>query len=145
MKEPGGHVLDAIRPEADGKGTIVWKTKDAVPYVPTPLVKGDLLYLWSDGGKVTCLHAATGKKVWQDRVPGSYYSSPICAGNMIFNITKKGEVVVIAAGDKFEILGQTPLKELCHATPAISGGRMFVRTYTRLICVKGTGGQASNQ
>ena len=138
----GGHRLVAIRPGADGSAKVVWEVKDETPYVPTPIIKGDLIFYWCDRGVVTCARAATGEILWHEHVPGSYYSSPICAGNMLFNVTKKGEVVAISAGEKFQLLGQTPLNEKCHATPAISGGRMFVRTYTHLWCVKGTGGQA---
>ncbi|HET6251978.1 MAG TPA: PQQ-binding-like beta-propeller repeat protein [Tepidisphaeraceae bacterium] len=141
---PGGHILNAIRPDGNS-GTVVWSTKDATPYVPTPIIKGDLLFYWSDSGMVTCVHASTGKQVWQHRVPGSYYCSPICAGNTLFSVSKKGDVVAISAGEKFELLGQTALNDKCHATPAISGGKMFVRTYTRLICVKGSGGQARSE
>lgn len=140
---PGGHVLMAIKPGADGEAAIAWKVKRETPYVPTPLVKGDMLFYWSDRGMVTCAHAATGEVIWQDHVPGSYFSSPICAGNTLFNVTKNGEVVAVSAGGKFELLGKTPLNEKCHATPAISGNRMFVRTYTRLYCIKGSGGEAS--
>ena len=53
---PGGHILNAIRPEGDS-GTVAWSTKDATPYVPTPIIKGDLLFYWSDTGMVTCVHA----------------------------------------------------------------------------------------
>jgi outer membrane protein assembly factor BamB len=138
----GGHILTAIRPGENGSSAVAWKVKDETPYVTTPIIKGDLIFCWCDRGVVTCARAATGESLWHEHVPGSYYSSPICAGNTLFNVNKAGEVVAIAAGDKFQLLGQTPLNEKCHATPAISGGRMFVRTYTHLWCVKGTGGQA---
>ena len=140
-----GHQLAAVRPAdvADAAPEIVWKTETETPYVPTPLVKGDMLYTWSDRGMVKCAHAATGEVVWQEHVPGSYFSSPICAGSTLFNVSKKGEVVAVATGDKFELLGQTPLNEKCHSTPAVAGGRMYVRTYTHLYCIKGLAGQAA--
>jgi outer membrane protein assembly factor BamB len=145
---PGGHVLVAVRP-GNGKADVAWKTRIETPYVPTPLVKGDLLFYWDDRGICTCARAATGEIIWQKptaeppAVPGSFFCSPICAGNMLFSVSKKGDVVVLAADEKFAILGQTQLNDKCHATPAISGGRMFIRTYSRLFCIKGTGGHAS--
>ena len=140
---PGGHVLVAAMPGEDVNAKPTWKTKENVPYVVTPIVKGDLIYYWADRGIVTCAKAATNEIVWSEHVPPGYYSSPIIAGNTIFNMTKKGDLIAIAAGDKFKMLGSTPFHEVCQATPAISGGKMFIRTYTHVICIKSTGGQAS--
>jgi outer membrane protein assembly factor BamB len=136
---PIGHDLVGVRPPTDGKpAEEVWHTREATPYVTTTLAKGDLLFCWGDSGLVTCRRPATGEQVWQQRVPGGgFCSSPICCGDMIFNITRKGEVVVIAAKDKYELLGRTPLNEKCQATPAVAEGKMFVRTYTHLYCVTG--------
>ena len=50
---PGGAVEEAWR--VSGRG---------LPYVPTPVVKGDLVFLLSDGGVATCLRASTGQMVW---------------------------------------------------------------------------------
>lgn len=138
---PGGHVLQAVRP-GNGTAEVVWKTRSEVPYVPTPLFKGGLLYYWSDRGMVTCVKAADGAKVWQQKVDGSFFCSPICAGNTIYNLTKKGEVVAIAADKTFNLLGRTmlPISEKTHATPAVSNGRMFIRTYSHLYCIKSSGG-----
>ena len=47
------------------------------------------------------------------------------------------EVVAIAASDKFEVLGRTPLEETCHSTPAVAGGRLYVRTVKHLFSLGG--------
>ena len=57
---------------------------------------------------------------------GEFFGSLAC---------KSGQVVAIAAGDKFQLLRTNPLNELCQSTPAISGGRMYVRTWSQLHCV----------
>ena len=49
-----------------------------------------------------------------------------------------GEVVVIAAGDVFEVLGRTPLGAECRATPAVAGGRMVFRTVDRILALDAT-------
>jgi hypothetical protein len=50
-------------------------------------------------------------------------------------VSTSGEVVVVEASDHFKVLSRYGLNDTCHATPAISGGRMFVRTEKRLHCV----------
>ena len=111
--------------------------KPSAVYVPTPLVKGDLIFLWSDARTVTCLRVWTGEEVWSEEVGGSYYGSPVCVNDRLYCISKKGEVVVIAASEKFELLAKNPLGEKSYATPAVAGGRMYLRTYTHLISIGG--------
>ncbi len=136
----GGHWLVAVHPgRGSEKAAVVYKITEKSPYVPTPLVYKDLLFVWSDGGTVTCARAATGEQLWQERVGGSYFASPVCADGKLYNVSKTGEVVVLAATGTFQELGKSRLglKEKVHATPAIAGGRMFFRTYTHLIAVGG--------
>jgi outer membrane protein assembly factor BamB len=100
-------------------------------------VKDDLLFLWSDRGVVTCADVRTGKPYWSERVPGSYYGSPVWASGRLYCTSREGDVVVLAASKKFEHLATNPLGEGSHSTPAIAGGRMYVRTFTHLIAVGG--------
>jgi outer membrane protein assembly factor BamB len=44
-------------------------------------------------------------------------------------------MLVVSAGDNFELLGRTPLGEDSFATPAVAGGRLYIRTLTHLMCV----------
>lgn len=135
---PGGHWIVAVRPPTDagGKPEIAYKITKATPYVPTPLVKGDRLYFWADGGIATCADVATGKVLWQERVPGgTFFGSPVCAADTLFAVSKRGNVIALAASDEFKLLANNELGEKSDATPAISGGRMYVRTYGHLVCV----------
>lgn len=135
--------LVAVRPGDPAKGEKpreVWRIERAVSYLPTPLVKGDRVFLCSEQGIATWLEAATGKIIWQERVGGSFYSSPVCAGDRIFCISTTGELTTLAASDKFEVLGKGSLGEPTQSTPAISGGRMFVRTDRHLFAI-GSGKQ----
>ena len=104
-------------------------------YVPCPLAVGDRLFLWKENGLVTCLRAATNEQVWSERVEGPFYGSPIALNGRLYNITRRGDLVVIGAGDRFETIARIPLGEGSFATPAVSGGRMYLRTFTHLISV----------
>ena len=115
---------------------VAWTRERNLPYVPTPLAFGNHLYFWADNGVVTCLESATGKDVWMQRVGGKYWASPICIDGKIYNITDKGEVVVLASGSKYQLLGRTQLGEPVHSTPAVSRGRMFLRTFKHLYCLE---------
>jgi outer membrane protein assembly factor BamB len=135
----GGNYVVAVRPPA-GKGSapeIAYKVETSAPYVPTPVALGDLVFLWSDNGIVTCLRAATGDTVWQKRVGGNYHGSPVCVGGKLYCIREDGEVTVVAAADEFKLLGRNPLGEESRSTPAVADGRMYLRSYSHLVSVGG--------
>ena len=137
-----GQDLVAVRPPAangDGKAEIAYMITEEPPYVPTPLVYRDRLFTWGDAGAVTCRNSATGEVIWEGKVKGGFFGSPVCAGGKLYCVTKRGEVVVVnATGDAFEQLARNPLGEASDATPAVANGRMYLRTVGHLICVAGT-------
>ena len=106
--------------------------RSMAPYVPTPVCTGERLYLWGDRGVVTCVDAKTGELRWRGRVGGTFSASPIAVRGGVLNVSADGEIVTIADGDAFEILGRVPLGETCRSTPAVAGGRMVFRGESRL-------------
>jgi len=135
----GGNYVVAIEPPASGHGkaTVKYEVKKSAPYVPAPLAYGDLVFLWSDGGIVTCIDAKTGEEHWRERVGGNFFSSPVCIDGKLYNTSRDGHVTVLRAGDRFEKLGGSDFNELIHATPAVSGGKIFYRTFDHLISIGG--------
>lgn len=126
----------AVKPGAPGqKPEKVYEVVRAGGYVPTPLAVGDLLFLWKENGLVTCLRAATNEQLWSERVEGPFYGSPVNTNGRLYNITRRGELVVLGAGEKFEKIARIPLGEGSFSTPAISGGKMYLRTFSHLISV----------
>ena len=134
----GLHVV-AVRPPAKegDKAEVAWKIAKSAPYVPMPVARGDLVFLWGDSGTVSCVRAASGEEVWREKAGGNYFGSPVCVGGRLYCISTKGEVVVVAAAEKFQILARNPLGEKSHATPAIAGGRMYLRTWSHLFSIGG--------
>jgi len=130
----GGNYLVAVRPGPEPDVAYVVRTQ--APYVPTPVASGDLIFLWSDQGIVTCIDAAEGRVHWRERIGGNYSGSPVRVGQRIGCISEEGEVVVLAAAREFQLLGRTALGEPSRSTPAIADGRIYLRTESRLFCLK---------
>ena len=65
------------------------------------------LYILSDAGVVTCVAAATGEQLWQERLGGQFYASPVCVNGRIYTITRDGEVIVLEALMITKILTKT--------------------------------------
>jgi outer membrane protein assembly factor BamB len=131
--------LVAVRPGTDGtKPSEVWRLEKAVSYMPTPLVKGERVYQCSEKGFASCLNLATGKVIWQERVPGAYSASPVCVGDHIYCVNDDGDVIVLAAADKFRMEARNKLGEGTESTPAIANGCLYLRTSGHLIAVGGS-------
>ena len=135
-----GFEVVAIRPDvasAESDDKPVWRIARGAPLCVTPLVVDDLLFIWSDQGVVTCVNVATGKVHWRKRIGNTYYASPICAGAYIYNVSVDGECVVLAASRDYRLVARNPLGEPSHATAAVSGGVMYLRTFTQLLSIGG--------
>jgi outer membrane protein assembly factor BamB len=135
-----GALFVAVQPGLKTKGIepkIAYQLKAPVPLVPTPVVKNGRLFLWSDNGAVACLKVETGETVWREKVGGSFYGSPVWVDGRLYCIAKNGEVVVLAAADKFEPIARIPLGEASFATPAVADGVMYLRTRTQLFSLGG--------
>jgi outer membrane protein assembly factor BamB len=136
----GGNYLVAVRlgATAGANGSrVAYQVKQSAPYVPTPIARGDRLFLWNDKGIVSCVEAGTGRSLWRERVEGDFSGSPICIRDRLYAISEAGEVVVVAAADRFELLGRTALGEESKSTPAVAGGRLYLRTESRLFSLGG--------
>lgn len=130
-----GKSFAAVRPGEPPQ--IVYELKKSTPQVPTPVATDELLFIWSDRGVVTCCELATGEALWTERVGGNYFSSPIVAGNKLIGVSSQGECVVLAAGREYELLGRNELGDAANATPAVQGGKLYLRTEKTLACLPG--------
>lgn len=126
------------------KAETAWEMPKGIPYVPSPLGMKGLIYILNDGGLMSCVKAATGEVLYNERVLENAYSSPVCAADRIICISRTGTVTVLKAGEKFEVLGKSSLGESCDSTPAIANGTLFIRTSKHLIALGGSEPQASN-
>jgi outer membrane protein assembly factor BamB len=135
----GNNALAAVDPDGSGhKPEVIYKIdRVSAPYVPSPVAARDLVFLWTDRGVITCIDGQTGKSKWREHIGGGFSSSPVRAGDKIFCASVDGDMYVIAAADRYQLLAKNALGELCRATPAIAGGRMYVRTASHLMSIGG--------
>lgn len=139
-RRAGENSLRAYRLGGEGDVTernFLWKNSRSLPNVPSPLFYRGVLYTLKEGGILTSFDVKTGEILKQERLkgaPGAYYSSPIGADGKIYAISEEGKAAVIGAGAQWELLAVNNLRDGCKATPAVAGGRLYVRTYSALYC-----------
>lgn len=128
----------AIRPggRGDVSGShILWRSPGGASYVPSIVHHEGLLYVTNEIGVVTCAEAGTGKRVWQERLGGIFFASPVAADGKIYLVSETGEAFVLRAGRQPRILAQNDLGERFLASPAVSNEQLFLRSDGNLFCI----------
>jgi outer membrane protein assembly factor BamB len=86
-------------------------------------------------GILTCVDAKTGERVWRERLGGIFSASPVAADGKIYLMSENGEALVLKSARKPEVLARNKLDMRIIASPAISGGRIFLRGDRELVAV----------
>ena len=128
----------AIRADGTGDVTnshVVWRARRGAAYVPSPVYYEGHLYVIDDDGAASCLSAADGKVMWQERLTGNFSSSPVIAGGYLFVTNEDAQTYVLSAGPEFKVVANSVLPSGAMATPAVSGGCLYLRTNEALYCI----------
>jgi hypothetical protein len=131
-----GEWMIAVKPPTESSDAHeVYRLRQGAPQVPTAVVAGEMLFMWHDNGTVSCIDVPTGQEHWRKRLGGDCHGSPIRIGDRIFCAAMDGEVAVIAAAPRFQLLARNSLGEPTRATPAVAHDRLYIRTESSLICI----------
>ncbi len=125
--------------ELTNTDAVVWEVKEHTPYVPSPLLYGELLYMFArNEGRLTCLDAKTGRVHYsRQQIAGmrNVYASPVGVSGRIYLAGRKGTVAVLKNSPKLEVLAVNKLDEGFDASPAIVGDALFLRGGKSLYCI----------
>ncbi|NLF31871.1 MAG: PQQ-binding-like beta-propeller repeat protein, partial [Planctomycetes bacterium] len=78
-----------------------------------------------------------GESLWRYDHGTTVYASPVLAAQTLLVIDTDGELLALDAATG-ELLGKMDLGEPVDASPALAGGRIYVRTEQNLVCLEGT-------
>jgi outer membrane protein assembly factor BamB len=133
----------AIKPGGSGDVTrthVAWESPRGSPFVPSPILYGDQIYMVNDMASiVTSLHAPTGKAMFQGRLGVAtregFSASPVAVDGKIFFTNDEGETFVLRAGPAFQLLHVNRIGESTLASPALVDGRWYIRTDRNLYAI----------
>ncbi len=120
------------------EGRVSWKYTKTTPYIPSVVVKDNLLYIINDGGVMICIDASSGSQLSRQRLNGAtgqYYASPVIAGERMVIANMDGKVSLLTTGKDFRLLSTLDLEDPIVATPAVHAGRLYIRTSDRITCL----------
>jgi outer membrane protein assembly factor BamB len=118
---------------------IRWSYNKNMPYVPSPLLAGNLLYAVKDNaGMLSCFDARTGQPHFEaQRLEGvrGIYASPVAAKDRVYVLGREGTCVVLKQGPQFEILATNKVDDKSDASLALAGNDLFIRSHQNLYCI----------
>lgn len=128
-----------------GKGDVsgthrVWTRDDLGVFVPTMAEYKGQIFLLRHRGEIVCLNPATGQTVWSASLPrgtASYYASPVIGNGSLYAAREDGVMFAARVEGSFQLLSETPMGERIVASPALAGGRLYVRGDQHLFCIDG--------
>jgi outer membrane protein assembly factor BamB len=114
---------------------VAWHETNAACYVPSPVVVSGFLIVPDDRGTVNCFAAATGERLWQERLGPHFSTSLVTAGGLVYLIADDGRTKVVRPGPRLEVVADNPLGESCYSSPAIAHDRLYIRGEKHLFCL----------
>ena len=98
----------------------------------SPLRVGEVVYLMGDG-PLTAVDAKTGKQIYRMELPTQRYrANMLYADEKIYVVGQRGAVTVVQPGREFKILAKNTLPDTLYGSPAVSGGRIYLRGFSNL-------------
>ena len=138
-----GGIIIALKPGV--KGTItpgspfeIWRKIKGAPDVPTPVVHDGLVYVpREDGGILQCWDLKSGAEKYLERVHSDRYrGSTVYGDGKVYLTARDGTFSVVEAGPKFKLLAENTLPDIFTASPAISGGTLYLRGFEPLYAIR---------
>lgn len=133
----------AIRPDGRGNVTrthVVWHENNVgsrkAAYVPSPIAYRDWFFLVTDTGYAHCFEALTGKRLWMHELGRHHSASPVLIEGRLYFLDDDGTTWVLKASPKFEPIARNELDDEAYGSPAVSQGKLIVRTLHYLYCIE---------
>ena len=119
---------------------LLWKKNPPKGRVGTGIIHNGHLFGIQSRGIADCLNLETGDVVWEERLTGpgannAVWGSPVLSEGKLFVMNQSGDVFVLRAGTRFEVLAINSLKEPSNSSVAPASGELFLRTHKALWCI----------
>lgn len=127
-----GHGTKAVKIQKKGDQFVaseLWKNAELGTKWNTPVLKNGFLYGLSDGRKLFCMNAKTGKTAWVDSKLHNDFGTIVDAGSVIIALPQTSNLVVFKPNDKAynEIATIKVADSPTYSYPVIAGNRIFIK------------------
>ena len=120
-----------------GKSPVRW-VGDRTPDVSCPIIYGGLVYLCMNDGRLLCVEQNDGKVLYEKRIHNAQYrTTGVVTEGHLYLTARDGVCTVVKTGREFEVVHENDLGEPQTASPVISNGTLYMRTYEALYAIRG--------
>jgi len=138
----GGYVGPSIGLRLGGEGDVtgsrrIWHHPELMSNCGSGVFAGGAVFIPDMDGFLYCIEPKSGEALWRRRISrGGTWGSVVSAGGRLYLMNQKGTTYVFAPrSEELELLAENPLGETTNATPAVAGGRIFLRTHEAIYCI----------
>lgn len=132
---PAGYGLSALECGPEGLKSL-WQQQKLRSENCSPVIVRDRIYTVKSPGILVCGEAATGNVLWQLRLTGPFWATPVVAGKHLYAVNHAGLVQVVSIDTEGttpgKLVGKGQLDPEVLATPAVADGAIYFRTSTNL-------------
>jgi len=142
----------AIGPQIRGdsqEAEVVWIGEDDIPDITSPVSNGQLLFLLTTYGMLTCYDITDEvsdkdridnqqrirPKLWEQELDTEFNASASLVGDKLYLLSTKGVMIIAQAGRSYKEIVRCELGEECYASPAFADGRIYIRVVENLYCI----------
>ncbi|HJR59288.1 MAG TPA: PQQ-binding-like beta-propeller repeat protein [Vicinamibacterales bacterium] len=128
----------SLKPDQTSNDGVLWSVPRGGGYLCTPLIYQGLAYIVRYNGVLNVFDARTGERKYEQRLAGAtsaFTSSPVANDGKVYVASEDGQVFVIKAGPTYELLAMNEMATPVLATPAISEGRLLLRTQDQIMAI----------
>lgn len=124
-----------------GNAEKLWEyTAGQLSDTASPIVVNGLYFMTTGAGRLTCLDAETGGRIWVNDSPGCY-ASLISSGDRLYAMGRDGTSLIIKTDRTYQKIGMCSLGDGVDATPAMTDGRLYIRGSKWLWCLGNKGAE----
>jgi outer membrane protein assembly factor BamB len=140
-----GGLIIGLKPGVQGEVAAgspfeVWRKTKGAPDVPTPVMHNGLVYVPRENGLLQCWDFKSGNELYAQRLEhGSddrFRGSAVYGDGKVYVVSRDGMFSVVQAGPKFKLLATNTLPDIFAASPAISGGTIYLRGFETLYAIR---------
>ncbi len=113
---------------------VAWESNKVAPQNASPVVDGTRVYALS-GSVLACGSVKDGVVLWEKRLKGGFWATPVIAGEHIYSLNQEGQCFVVKLGDVADLVATNEIGESVLGSPAVAGGALYIRGDKHLIKV----------